>query len=351
MPGNVSDGSRMDDWHVAILRAVLGSRLIGYRARPNVPSAVRKAQPKARQRGATAPTAVLPQNSDCEGAIKTGNFRKTGDGPGPESIMAKPTPEKIAVLTCRDDALDHIKTAMVQKKITQAELADAADCHEKTIQNLLSGRSVRDQTIFDVCMVLGLEFPDLRDAWHGDAAAKHQGPMDLKGEGGNVAPVYMGAYSRAAVDQYIGSYLTLRPAFSTPDGIIAYRTDIVWDPEWPSLLFQERDRPDAPYSHRGRLYIPASSMFIHLVSLTKGAMRMIVVSQLDRAGEMRGLITTLNKQRATFVPVSTPIVYAQREVFPEGCLGEIGPKNPHYTAYKQSLRDNVEQGYARLLPP
>ena len=89
----------------------------------------------------------------------------------------------------------------------------------------------------------------------------------------------MGAYTRAAVDHYIGSYLTLRPAFSTPDTIVAYRTEIVWDPEWPSLLFQERDRPDAPYSHRGRLYIPASSMFIHLVSLTKGAMRMVIVSQ------------------------------------------------------------------------
>ena len=67
--------------------------------------------------------------------------------------MAKPTPEKIVVLNCREQALDHIKTAMVQKKITQAELADASDCHEKTIQNLLGGRSVRDQTLFDVCMV------------------------------------------------------------------------------------------------------------------------------------------------------------------------------------------------------
>jgi DNA-binding XRE family transcriptional regulator len=47
-------------------------------------------------------------------------------------------------------ALALIKTAMIEKKITQAELADAADIHEKTIQNLLSGRSVRDQTLFDV---------------------------------------------------------------------------------------------------------------------------------------------------------------------------------------------------------
>lgn len=262
--------------------------------------------------------------------------------------MKKATPARQS-LASRDDALDAIKTAMVEKKLTQAELADAADCHEKTIQNMLGGRSVRDQTLFDVCMVLGLEFPPLRDAWHGTAGQTANAPMELKGSGGVVAPVYMGAYTRAAVDHYIGSYLTVRRAFSTPDTIVAYRTDITWDPEWPSLMFQERDRPDAPFSHRGRLYIPASSMFIHLVSLTKGAMRMVVVSQLDRAGEMRGLITTLNKQRAMFVPVATPIVYSRREDFNPRCLGEITKQNAFYNEYNALLVDTQEQGYARLI--
>ena len=269
--------------------------------------------------------------------------------PGMTAAMKRPT-TPTAPVTSREDALDLIKTAMVEKKLTQAELADTADCHEKTIQNLLGGRSVRDQTLFDVCMVLGLDFHGLRDAWHGETVAISTGPMELKGDGGVVAPVYMGAYSRAAVDHYIGSYLTVRRAFSVPDCIIAYRTDIVWDQEWPSLLFQERDRPDAPYSHRGRLYIPASSMFIHLVSLTKGAMRMIVVSQLDRAGEMRGLITTLNKQRAMFVPVATPIVYTRRDTFDPAELGEIRAENPHFDGYKRSIDETLEQGYARLVP-
>lgn len=261
--------------------------------------------------------------------------------------MKKPTLPP-APLNTREDALDLIKTAMVEKKLTQAELADAADCHEKTIQNLLGGRSVRDQTLFDVCMVLGLDFPGLRNAWHGEGPGTGQA-MELKGNGGVVAPVYMGAYTRAAVDHYIGSYLTVRRAFSTPDMIVAYRTDISWDPEWPSLMFQERDRPDAPFSHRGRLYIPASSMFIHLVSLTKGAMRMVVVSQLDRAGEMRGLITTLNKQRAMFVPVSTPIVYIRREEFLERGLGEITQDSPYYNQYNKIIVETQDQGYARLV--
>lgn len=266
--------------------------------------------------------------------------------------MKKPTKNQSDPVKGREGALERIRTAMVEKKMTQAELADTADCHEKTIQNLLGGRSVRDQTLFDVCMVLGLDYPPLRDAWHGGAAAGSNGEdRELKGDGGMVAPTYMGAYTQAAVDHYIGSYLTLRPAFSTPGVIVAYRTDIVWDPEWPSLLFQERDRPDAPYSHRGRLYIPASSMFIHLVSLTKGAMRMVMVSQLDRAGEMRGLITTLNKQRATYVPVATPIVFAKRETFDPAQLGEITAQHPSYKAYSTLLLETMEQGYARLVQP
>ena len=170
----------------------------------------------------------------------------------------------------RAKALGQIRTAMIEKKMTQAQLADAADCHEKTVQNMLGGRSVRDQTLFDVCMVLGLDYDEVRDNWHGSVALATTSsgddgePNDQRARGGKVAPVYMGAYTREAVDQYLGSYLTLRSDFTSGEKIIAYRTDITWDDEWPSLLFQERDRPDAPYSHRGRLYVPASSSFIAL---------------------------------------------------------------------------------------
>lgn len=238
---------------------------------------------------------------------------------------------------------------MIEKKMTQAELADASDCHEKTIQNLMNGRTVREQTLFDVCMVLGLDYDEVKGAWLGSGAPPPRDEPGTPAPPGEVSPVYMGAYSRAAVDHYLGSYLTVRPSFTVPSAIVAYRTDITWDDGWPSLLFEERERPDAPYAHRGRLYIPASSMFIHLVSLTKGAMRMIVVSQLDRAGQMRGLVTTLNKQRAVLVPVSSPIVYARQETFSANAFGEIGPQHAAHAAYRSLLADTVESGYARLV--
>jgi len=257
----------------------------------------------------------------------------------------------------RAKAIHQIRTAMIEKKLTQAQLADAADCHEKTVQNLLGGRTVRDQTLFDVCTYLGLDYEDVRDNWHGSVAQAGAaagepavGGLERQATGGVAAPVYMGAYTREAVDHYLGDYLTLRTDFANPDAIVAYRTQITWDAEWPSLLFQECDRPDAPYSHRGRLYVPASSSFIHLVSLTKGAMRMIVVSQLDRDGLMRGLITTLNKQRANYVPISTAIVYAKRATADEA-LGTITAPHAAYAEYQALLTGTISEGYARLVVP
>jgi transcriptional regulator with XRE-family HTH domain len=248
-----------------------------------------------------------------------------------------------------------VREALIEKKMTQAELADAADCHEKTIQNLLAGKPVRPQTLFDVAMVLGLDYPALRHLWSGGGpVASPETPRgeapEAAGAGGDIAPVYMGAYTQAGVDHYLGSYLTLRPAFSEPGKIVAYRTDITWDADWPSLLFEERDRPDAPYAHRGRLYIPTSSPFVHLVSLTKGAMRMIIVSQIDQEGAMRGLVTTLNKRGPRFVPVAAPIVYRKLGTFDGVALGEIGRTHAQHASYAQALGQAVALGYAALVP-
>ena len=64
---------------------------------------------------------------------------------------------------------------------------------------------------------------------------------------------------------------------------------------------------------------------------------------------MRGLITTLSKLRAQLMPVSAPIVYLKREDFVGAALGEVGPDQAGFAAYRQLLEETVEQGYARLI--
>ncbi len=64
---------------------------------------------------------------------------------------------------------------------------------------------------------------------------------------------------------------------------------------------------------------------------------------------MRGIITTLNKQRATFIPVATPILYAQRQNFDADTFGEVTPKSRAYPEYKRLLDETIAEGYARLV--
>ena len=253
--------------------------------------------------------------------------------------------------TDRTAAIARIKTSMIEKKMTQAELADAADCHEKTVQNLLNGRTVRDQTLFDVCMVLGLDFDDLKMMWEEGQISTAAEPLAETSAAIDVAPAYMGAYTKVAVEHYIGSYLTLRPAFRKPNAITAYRTEISWDAATPSLRFAEHDRPDGPFSHQGNIYVPSSSMFIHFVSLTKGAMRSITASQLDQLGQIRGLITTLNKQNAEIIPVSAPIVFLRLNDTETPAFGDISPPDDAFEHYQKSLKDVVADGYVRLITP
>ena len=249
-------------------------------------------------------------------------------------------------------ALQRIRTAMIEKKITQAGLADAADCHEKTVQNLMGARSVRDQTLFDVCMVLDLDFDELKALWAGTGPPGEplRDEPGQPGAGTEIAPIYMGGYTRAAVDHLIGSYLTLRPSFTKKDVVFAFRTDIAWDESWPSLLFQEHNRPDAPYSHRGRVHVPPSSQFIHLVSLTKGAMRMVLLSQLDQTETMRGLITTVSRDRATITPVSAPIIYQRLAAGASADYGEFAADDAGFAGYRGTLDACVDEGFVTVIP-
>ena len=64
---------------------------------------------------------------------------------------------------------------------------------------------------------------------------------------------------------------------------------------------------------------------------------------------MRGLMTTQHKAGAMLMPVSAPILYAQRANFDGVALGEIKPADQAFAGYQKMLRETVEQGYARLV--
>jgi class 3 adenylate cyclase len=164
------------------------------------------------------------------------------------------------------------------------------------------------------------------------------------------APIEIGGYTQAATDHFVGQYLTIRPSFAGNGTIYCYRTVIFWSDDENCLVFQEENRPEAQYQHTGRVYIPPSSMFVHLVSLTKGAMRSVLLSQLQQTNEMRGLITTLaNDTGAMFVPASAPIVYMRHDSLEGQQFGHLTPDDAGYEKFRIVLRDTMQKSFVRLV--
>jgi len=95
----------------------------------------------------------------------------------------------------------------------------------------------------------------------------------------NMAPGDLGFYSRPAVSWIEGSYLTLRPSFSDPQAIFAYRTEILWDDGGSCLIFRESERVDAEFSQQGLVSVPHQSGYIYLVTNRQGQYRLVIISR------------------------------------------------------------------------
>ena len=80
-------------------------------------------------------------------------------------------------------------------------------------------------------------------------------------------------------------------------------------------------------------------------------MRMIVVSQLDQTGMMRGLVTTRAKNNATMAPVSAPIIYRRLDDPDAAVFGEITSDDAAFPEYDETIRDAVDKGYCNVVKP
>lgn len=166
------------------------------------------------------------------------------------------------------------------------------------------------------------------------------------------APDTLGSYSRGSVSWIEGRYLTLRPSFSDPDAIYAYRTDILWHDKSSNLIFREAQRFDAAYTHQGLVSIPSQSGHIYLVTNWQGQYRLIMVGRRPITGEMYGIITTLQAGRGTYLtPVATPIALVPIRDGTESKVefGRITKADPSYERYRSFLQMVTEEGFASFL--
>ena len=235
------------------------------------------------------------------------------------------------------EVADKIREEMAKRRISRQALAEQAKLSLSTLEKALGGRRP-----FTLATTVRLE-QALGVSLRRNGAAS---PPDNS----DVAPDSLGSYSHRAVTSLEDTYLTLRPSFGDKDAIFAYRTEIVWDPEVPSLVFREGERIDA-YEHVGQVAVPHQSGFIYLVINRHGQHRVITVSRPTMIGEMYGIISTLRAGPGSqLTPVAAPIAFIPVGNVKAPTLGRIVAEDANYTLYREYLRRTLDEPFAVFLP-
>jgi transcriptional regulator with XRE-family HTH domain len=229
-----------------------------------------------------------------------------------------------------------IREQLARRRISRQHLADQAKISISTLEKALSGR--RPFTLATTVRLEEALGVSLRRADGAATAAADMAPGDL------------GFYSRPAVSWLEGAYLTLRPSFSDPQAIFAYRTEIVWDEGSSCLIFRESERVDTEFSQQGLVSVPHQSGYIYFVTNRQGQYRLVIISRPTINGEMFGIMTTLRAGRgAELIPVSAPIAYAPLKALPNAEFGRIAVGHARHAQYRKLLKRTIEEPFALFL--
>jgi transcriptional regulator with XRE-family HTH domain len=230
-----------------------------------------------------------------------------------------------------------IREQLARRRISRQHLADQAKISISTLEKALSGRrpfTLATTVRLEEALGVSLRKPD------GVGAVAPT----------NMAPGELGFYSRPAVSWIEGSYLTLRPSFSDPQAIFAYRTEILWDDGGSCLIFRETERVDAEFSQQGLVSVPHQSGYIYLVTNRQGQYRLVIISRPTINREMFGIMTTLRAGRgAELIPVSAPIAYAPLATIPHAEFGRIAVGHARHQQYRKLLKRTIEEPFAVFL--
>jgi transcriptional regulator with XRE-family HTH domain len=229
-----------------------------------------------------------------------------------------------------------IREQLARRRMSRQQLAEQAKISISTLEKALSGRRP-----FTLVTTVRLE--------EALGVSLRRGERD-ESPPNNVAPGELGYYTRPAVTWLEGAYLTLRPSFSDPQAIFAYRTEIRWDESFSCLIFRESERLDAEFAQQGLVSVPHQSGYIYLVTNRQGQYRMVIISRPTINGDMFGIMTTLRAGRgAELIPVSAPIAYAPLAAMPNAEFGRIAADHARHLQYKKLLKRTIEEPFALLL--
>jgi DNA-binding phage protein len=230
-----------------------------------------------------------------------------------------------------------VREELARRRLSRQWLADEAKVSVSTLEKALSGRRPFTlPTVVRLEEALGLKL-------------RRPGPSDRQAQSG-LAPEELGAYSRASVRWLEGDYLTLRPSFSDPDAVYAYRTLIEWNGDTSHLCFRESARLDAAFSQSGSVSFPHISGHIYLVTIQSGQYRLAILGRPTISGEMNGVLTTLiSGDGSQLTPTATPIALVPLGRVAEPEFGVLKEGGRCFDEYRARLTRITENKFARLL--
>jgi transcriptional regulator with XRE-family HTH domain len=233
-----------------------------------------------------------------------------------------------------------IREELARRRISRQQLADQAKISISTLEKAISGRRP-----FTLATTIRLE-----QALGVSLREKQSDESQAPAGSVNLAPADLGFYARPAVSWLEGAYLTLRPSFSEPQAVYAYRTELRWDDSRSSLIFRESERAvDAEFAQQGLVSVPHQSGYIYLITNRQGQYRLVIVSRPTINGDMFGVMTTLRVNRSQLMPVAVPIAYLPLAAMKDVAFGLIAAGTPHYERYRKYLRRTVEEPFALFL--
>lgn len=233
-----------------------------------------------------------------------------------------------------DQIAARLREELARRRISRQALADMARISLSTLEKALSGsRPFSLATVVRIEDVLGTA---LRPGTTAPSV-----PADAL-----LAPTHMGSYSRPAVRWIEGAYLTLRPAFSQPGALYAYRTEIFWNSAGAHLCFTESERADRTFTQAGYVSMPNLSGHIYLVTSEEGQYRLILLGRGTRERRMFGLLSTLQAGPGSqLLPVASPIALVPLEQIETPHFGILAAGNDPYGAYRQILDNAVASDF------
>ncbi len=231
-----------------------------------------------------------------------------------------------------------LREELARRRISRQALADLARVSLSTLEKALSGsRPFSLATLVRIEDVLGTSL-------RGEIAPSLPDPVDTA----MLAPPTMGSYSRPAVRWIEGAYLTLRPAFSQPGAIFAYRTEIYWDEAGGHLAFAESEREDSAFTQAGFVAMPNLSGHTYLVTSEEGQYRLIMLGRATREGYLYGQLSTLHAGLGSqLMPVACPT--ALLPIGSDGLVrfGVVAPGESPYDEYRRALDRATQDGFCR----